>query len=125
MKHIIILVGLATFAAAEVKPNILLIFAGDIADRFGPDVLVEYVIAQMSDAKSAGNPFLILHNELLPIGRSSRRRTTASSSVRPACRISSITWTNSSVVCWTVWKISASAITLMSSSWAPMPPAGC
>jgi arylsulfatase A-like enzyme len=38
----------------------------DIADRFGPDVLVEYVIAQMRDARSAGKPFLIVHNELLP-----------------------------------------------------------
>ena len=38
----------------------------DIANRFGPDVLVEYVIDQMRDAKSSGTPFLILHNELLP-----------------------------------------------------------
>ena len=38
----------------------------DIADRFGPDVLTDYVISQMKEAKSAGKPFFILHNELLP-----------------------------------------------------------
>jgi arylsulfatase A-like enzyme len=38
----------------------------DIAERFGPDVLVEYVIARMRESKAAGKPFLILHNELLP-----------------------------------------------------------
>ena len=38
----------------------------DIADRFGPDVLVDYVIEQMNEAKTAGKPFLIVHNELLP-----------------------------------------------------------
>jgi arylsulfatase A len=38
----------------------------DIADRFGPDVLAEYVINQMKAAKEAGKPFLIVHNELLP-----------------------------------------------------------
>ncbi|MGB6223661.1 sulfatase-like hydrolase/transferase [Haloferula sp.] len=38
----------------------------DIADRFGPDVLVDYVIAQMRTAKANGKPFLIVHNELLP-----------------------------------------------------------
>jgi arylsulfatase A-like enzyme len=38
----------------------------DIADRFGPDVLVDYVIDQMRSAKAAGKPFLIVHNELLP-----------------------------------------------------------
>lgn len=38
----------------------------DIADRFGPDVLVEYVIDQMTAAKAADKPFLIVHNELLP-----------------------------------------------------------
>ena len=38
----------------------------DIADRFGPDVLCDYVIAQMHAAKAAGKPFLIVHNELLP-----------------------------------------------------------
>lgn len=39
---------------------------GDITGRFGPDVLVEYVIEQMTEAKEAGKPFLIVHNELLP-----------------------------------------------------------
>ncbi|GAA5509970.1 sulfatase-like hydrolase/transferase [Novipirellula caenicola] len=38
----------------------------DIADRFGPDVLADYVIEQMTEAKAAGKPFFILHNELLP-----------------------------------------------------------
>ncbi|MDP6358708.1 MAG: FAD-dependent oxidoreductase [Planctomycetota bacterium] len=38
----------------------------DIADRFGPDVLADYVIEQMAEAKKAGKPFLIVHNELLP-----------------------------------------------------------
>jgi len=38
----------------------------DIADRFGPDVLTDYVIEQMRAAKAAGKPFLIVHNELLP-----------------------------------------------------------
>ena len=38
----------------------------DIADRFGPDVLVEYVIGRMREATQSGKPFLILHNELLP-----------------------------------------------------------
>ncbi len=38
----------------------------DIADRFGPDVLADYVIEQMTEAKEAGKPFFILHNELLP-----------------------------------------------------------
>jgi arylsulfatase A-like enzyme len=38
----------------------------DIAERFGPDVLVDYVIDQMRSAKAAGKPFLIVHNELLP-----------------------------------------------------------
>jgi len=38
----------------------------DIAERFGPDVLVDYVIGQMRAATSAGEPFLIVHNELLP-----------------------------------------------------------
>jgi arylsulfatase A len=38
----------------------------DIADRFGPDVLADYVIEQMREAKDAGKPFLIVHNELLP-----------------------------------------------------------
>lgn len=38
----------------------------DIADRFGPDVLVEYMIKKMKAAKKAAKPFLIVHNELLP-----------------------------------------------------------
>ncbi|MFM7180154.1 MAG: sulfatase-like hydrolase/transferase [Verrucomicrobiales bacterium] len=38
----------------------------DIAERFGPDVLVEFVIARMREAKATNKPFLILHNELLP-----------------------------------------------------------
>lgn len=38
----------------------------DIAERFGPDVLVDYVIGQMGAATTADEPFLIVHNELLP-----------------------------------------------------------
>ncbi len=38
----------------------------DIAERFGPDVLCDYVISQMRAGKAAGKPFLIVHNELLP-----------------------------------------------------------
>lgn len=38
----------------------------DIADRFGPDVLVDYVIDQMKSARDAEQPFLIVHNEMLP-----------------------------------------------------------
>ncbi len=38
----------------------------DIANRFGPDVLVEYVIQKMTEAKVANEPFFILHNELMP-----------------------------------------------------------
>ena len=38
----------------------------DIADRFGPDVLADYVVEQMTEAKQADQPFLIVHNELLP-----------------------------------------------------------
>jgi arylsulfatase A len=38
----------------------------DIAERFGPDVLVDYVVDQMRAAKTAGAPFLIVHNEMLP-----------------------------------------------------------
>jgi arylsulfatase A-like enzyme len=38
----------------------------DIADRFGPDVLADYVVNQMNAAKTANKPFLIVHNELLP-----------------------------------------------------------
>lgn len=40
----------------------------DIADRFGPDVLADYVISEMREAKAANQPFLIVHNELLPHG---------------------------------------------------------
>ncbi|MCH7228952.1 sulfatase-like hydrolase/transferase [Haloferula sp. A504] len=39
---------------------------GDIADRFGPDVLEEYVWERMTDARDADEPFLIVHNMLLP-----------------------------------------------------------
>jgi len=38
----------------------------DVADRFGPDVLVDYVIDRMRAAVAAGRPFCIQHNELLP-----------------------------------------------------------
>lgn len=38
----------------------------DIKDRFGPDVLAEYVIEQMKQAKAQGRPFCIHHNMLLP-----------------------------------------------------------
>lgn len=38
----------------------------DIADRFGPDVLADYVIDQMRDAVEAKQPFYIHHNMLLP-----------------------------------------------------------
>lgn len=38
----------------------------DVADRFGPDVLADYVTQQMRAAKAADKPFLIVHNELLP-----------------------------------------------------------
>ncbi|MFK7910846.1 MAG: sulfatase-like hydrolase/transferase [Akkermansiaceae bacterium] len=38
----------------------------DIADRFGPDVITDYVIQTMREAKAAEKPFLIVHNELLP-----------------------------------------------------------
>lgn len=38
----------------------------DIADRFGPDVLVDYVIEKMQEATAANEPFLIVHNEMLP-----------------------------------------------------------
>lgn len=39
---------------------------GDIADRYGPDVLEEYVWERMTTARAAGRPFLIVHNMLLP-----------------------------------------------------------
>ncbi len=38
----------------------------DIAKRFGPDVLADYVIAQMKSATEAGKPFAIHHNMMLP-----------------------------------------------------------
>jgi arylsulfatase A-like enzyme len=38
----------------------------DLAGRFGPDVLVDYVIDQMREATEASQPFLIVHNEMLP-----------------------------------------------------------
>ena len=38
----------------------------DIVDRFGPDVIIDYVIEKMREAKAADKPFLIVHNELLP-----------------------------------------------------------
>ena len=38
----------------------------DISDRFGPDVLVEYVIQKMQEATEANEPFLIVHNDFLP-----------------------------------------------------------
>ncbi len=38
----------------------------DIVDRFGPDVLADYVIEQMKSAASSGQPFCIQHNMMLP-----------------------------------------------------------
>ncbi|WP_047815429.1 sulfatase-like hydrolase/transferase [Rhodopirellula islandica] len=38
----------------------------DVAERFGPDVLVDYVVDQMREATEANTPFLIVHNEMLP-----------------------------------------------------------
>ena len=38
----------------------------DLAERFGPDVLVDFVIEKMRASKAADKPFLILHNEMLP-----------------------------------------------------------
>lgn len=37
-----------------------------ISDRFGPDVLRDYVSERMRTARDAGEPFLIVHNMLLP-----------------------------------------------------------
>jgi len=37
----------------------------NIADRFGPDVLEEYVWERMTAARDADAPFLIVHNMLL------------------------------------------------------------
>ncbi|MGE9267848.1 MAG: sulfatase-like hydrolase/transferase [Verrucomicrobiales bacterium] len=39
---------------------------GDIAERFGPDVLADYVEQQMKESVAAGKPFFIHHNMLLP-----------------------------------------------------------
>lgn len=41
-------------------------FRKDIADRFGPDVMVDFIIEKMRAAKSTKQPFFILHNEMLP-----------------------------------------------------------
>jgi len=38
----------------------------DVANRFGPDVLTDYVIAQMKRAIDEGRPFCIQHNIMLP-----------------------------------------------------------
>lgn len=38
----------------------------DIADKFGPDVLTDYVLDQIDSAVKEKKPFFILHNELLP-----------------------------------------------------------
>lgn len=38
----------------------------DITNRFGPDVLSEYVIQRMKSATATGTPFYIHHNMLLP-----------------------------------------------------------
>jgi arylsulfatase A-like enzyme len=38
----------------------------DISERFGPDVLEEYVWERMTTARDADEPFLIVHNMLLP-----------------------------------------------------------
>ncbi|MEM9326176.1 MAG: sulfatase-like hydrolase/transferase [Bacteroidota bacterium] len=38
----------------------------DIQDRFGPDVLTDYVIRQMKSAQDQGRPFCIQHNMMLP-----------------------------------------------------------
>ena len=37
-----------------------------IENKFGPDVLTDYVLQQMETATKAKKPFFILHNELLP-----------------------------------------------------------
>jgi len=39
---------------------------GDIAERFGPDVLTDYVIDQMKTAVGRKQPFFIHHNMMLP-----------------------------------------------------------
>ncbi|WFB34486.1 sulfatase-like hydrolase/transferase [Kiritimatiellota bacterium B12222] len=38
----------------------------DLEDAFGPDVLKEYVIEKMTEARDEEKPFLIVHNEMLP-----------------------------------------------------------
>lgn len=38
----------------------------DVADRYGPDVLADYVIDQMKSAVAAKKPFFIQHNMMLP-----------------------------------------------------------
>ena len=38
----------------------------DIAERYGPDVLADYVEGEMEEAVKAGKPFFIHHNMLLP-----------------------------------------------------------
>ena len=38
----------------------------DIAEKFGPDVLVDFVIGEMRTAVKKDEPFLIVHNELMP-----------------------------------------------------------
>ena len=38
----------------------------DIAERYGPDVIAEYVERKMEEAVKADKPFFIHHNELLP-----------------------------------------------------------
>lgn len=37
-----------------------------LEDAFGPEVLKDYVIEKMTEARDAGEPFLIVHNEMLP-----------------------------------------------------------
>ncbi len=40
--------------------------AAELTGSFGPDVLGAYVLEQMTEARDAGEPFLIVHNMLLP-----------------------------------------------------------
>ncbi|WP_146392736.1 FAD-dependent oxidoreductase [Allorhodopirellula solitaria] len=42
------------------------VIRNDIADSFGPDVLVDYAIDFMRQAQQADEPFLIVHNEMMP-----------------------------------------------------------
>lgn len=39
---------------------------GDIADRYGPDVLFDYVVGRIEVARAEGRPFFIHHNMMLP-----------------------------------------------------------